>query len=198
MLAVVAEDLNADGNVDIYVGSRSALPNVFYTNRGYGSFMTPQKYKPDAFPGNAHQKGAWGVAAGDVNDDGANDLLIGGADGKLTLAVSDVLAGRAAHEHPTYHQKKLEQTKIVTVRVSGKKGVLGARVELADAKGRVIGVRVIGSNVSTGCRGPNTVNLAVREPGTYVLTVRFSDGFTTRKPLDLASEGKRFVVAVKR
>ena len=194
MLPVVAEDLNADGNVDVYAASRSALPNMFYTNRGYGSFMTPVKYKPEAFPGGTHQKGAWGLAVGDVNSDGANDLLLSGADGRLSLVLNDTLAGRGNSEHPTHHEQKRAQTSIVTVHVKGDRGVLGARVELTNEDGQIVGLRVIGSNVTTGCRGSDTVNLAVREAGQHTLTIHFSDGNVRTWPVDIQDTNQHIVL----
>ena len=74
---------------------------------------------------------------------------------------------------------------------------LGADVRLTDAAGRLAGRRVIGSQVLTGCRGPDTINLAVREAGEYTLSVRFSDGATRTWPVDLRTE-KRAVVAASR
>jgi hypothetical protein len=188
MLPVIAEDLNADGNVDIYAGSRAVHRNAIYGNRGYGSFTTPVLHKPGIFPGEANQRGAWGLAAGDAKGDGTNDLLLGGADGSLVLIPNNVLADRKPTENPTLAERVLARTKILTVHVRGKVGVLGAVVTLADDKGRVVGMRVIGSNVATGCRGPDTVNLAVRQPGAYTLTVRFSDGHVQRQPVDLTKE----------
>jgi len=197
-LPVLAEDLNADGYVDLYAGSRSAvLPNVYYMNRGYGSFVVPTRYKQGVFPGKAHQVGAWGLAAGDSNGDGANDLLLGGVDGVLTLLVNDTLSLRQARENPTRQEKKLEQTSIVTVRVSGRLGVLGAKVTLADAKQGVLARRDIGANIATGCRGPDTVNLAVREPGPYVVAVRYSDGLVGTWPADVTKE-RHVTVEAKR
>ncbi len=198
LLPVVAEDLNADGNVDLYAGSRLAVPNMLYTNRGYGSFMTPHKYKPEAFPGAAHQKGAWGVAAGDVDGDGANDILLGAPDGRLTLMMNDTLSLRQPKEHAAYHDRKLEGAKIVSVRVSGKRGVVGADVRVVDASGEVAGRRVIGANIATGCRGPDTVNLVVREPGPYEVRVRYSDGFERVWPVDLSGGGRRTLLEADR
>jgi hypothetical protein len=198
MLALIAEDLNADGCVDVYAASRSAVPNMFYTNRGYGSFMTPHKYSDEAFPGRAHQGGAWGLAAGDANADGANDLLLGAPDGTVTLMVSDTLRLRRPKPRPTHHERKRLQTRIVSARVRGRRGVLGAEVRLADESGRVVARRVIGSNVATGCRGPDAVNLAVREPASYTLTVRFADGATRSWPVDLPAAGGRVVVEADR
>ena len=43
--------------------------------------------------------------------------------------------------------------------------------------------RTVGAQVLTGCRGPDTVNLAVREPGDYTLRVRFADGAVTKQAL---------------
>ena len=61
--------------------------NQFHTNRGYGSFMDATLYNDAAF-GDAHGKGAWGAAAGDINGDGMNDLLLGHVDGSITVMLS--------------------------------------------------------------------------------------------------------------
>jgi len=202
MLGVVAEDLNADGIVDIYATSRTGLPNMFYVNRGYGSFAVPSKRHDEVLAGAVHRKGGWGVAAGDANNDGANDLLIAGLDGTVTLLVNDVLARRHDRKRPTWHEKKLAAAKIVTIRVRGKLGVLGAVVQLADAQGSIIGQRIIGANVSTGCRGPDDVNLVVREvptgadgkPTPLALTIRWGDGKTRESPVVLPADKRRVVI----
>ncbi|MEI7908421.1 MAG: VCBS repeat-containing protein [Verrucomicrobiota bacterium] len=185
-LAAAAEDLNADGRVDIYAISRQAgTPNGYYVNRGHGSFIASLRYNAKAIPGPAHQQGALGVAIGDVNGDGANDILLGGTDGKLTLLVNDTLSLREPKESSTAQEKVLEQTGIVSVRVVGPRGVIGARVTLQDKAGHTVSVRDIGCNVATGCAGPDTLNLAVRQPGEYKLTVRYSDGFSCAKSITI-------------
>ncbi len=196
---VIAEDLNADGNVDLFAGSRVVQRNAIYGNRGYGSFTTPVLHKPNLFPGPAYLRGALGLAAGDADGDGANDLLIGGADGNLVLVPNAALAGRAPKDHPTLVEQVLERTKILTVHVSGKTGVLGATVTLVDSTGKVVGLRAIGSNVATGCRGPDTVNLAVREPaGAHVLKVAFSDGTKQEWPVDLAGAARQIAIQAEK
>ncbi len=200
-LATVAEDLNADGNVDVYCASRGNNTHMLYINRGYGSFTFTSKYRTDAdaiFPGKASARATWGLAAGDVDGDGANDLLLGMADGSLVLLVNDVLAKRKPKEHSTLVERVLERTKILSVRVTGKVGVLGAVVTLADDKGSVVGMRVIGSNVATGCRGPDTVNLAVRQPGAYTLTVRYSGGTKKQWPVNLSGESKQIIIQAEK
>lgn len=187
MFPVIAEDLNADGLVDLYVGSRKPAQNALYLSRGYGSFTTAVSHKPDIFVGESHERGAWALAAGDADGDGVNDLLVGCADGSLLLIPNDSLRLREPKEHPTSDQALLAKAGILSVSVRGKHGVLGARVTLADAQGRIVGMRDIGSNIATGCRGPDTVNLAVRETGPQVLTVRFSDGKTQTRPVELRS-----------
>jgi len=54
-------------------------------------------------------------------------------------------------------------------------GTLGADVQLVDGGGKTTLRRTVGTQVLTGCRGPDTVNFAVREPGDYTLRVRFAD-----------------------
>ena len=174
-IATLVEDLDMDGYADPYTISRDENQrNQFHTNRGYGSFMDASLYDASAF-GAAHGKGAWGVAAGDVNGDGMNDLLLGHIDGEITLVLSDAAEARKPTEHPTYHAKKLQQTCILSVTLKGH-GVVGADVRLIDREANTVLRRTVGTQVLTGCRGPDTVNLAVREPGDYTLRVRFADG----------------------
>jgi len=187
-IATLAEDLNMDGYVDLYTISRDEVQqNQFHTNRGYGSFMDPSLYDPTCF-GSAHGKGAWGVAAGDVNGDGMNDLLLGHIDGEITLVLSDAAEVRRPTEHPTYHEKKLQQTCVVSVTLKGL-GTLGADVQLVDGRGKTTLRRTVGTQVLSGCRCPNTVNLAVREPGDYTLRVQFADGTVKEEKLKIGETG---------
>lgn len=196
MFPVLAEDLNADGLVDLYVGSRKAAQNAIYLNRGYGSFTTAVSHKPDIFVGESHERGAWSLAAGDADGDGVNDLLLGCADGSLLLIPNDSLRLREPKEHQLPDEVLLGKAAILSVNVRGKRGVLGARVTLADAQGKIVGMRDIGSNIATGCRGPDTVNLAVQEPGKCVLTVRYADGKVRTWPVNLEPSKRTVIDAV--
>jgi hypothetical protein len=123
--------------------------------------------------------------AGDLNNDGADDLVIGNSAGQLSLIVNDTPAMRTPVEHPTADIAHLLQVRLLSVRVTGLTGVVGARVTVTDADGRVVGRGDIGGNVASGCRGPDTINFAVRGPGRYTVTVRYADGLTNTWPVDL-------------
>jgi len=196
-LMAVAEDFTADGTVDVYVASRLAEQKCFYLmNRGYGSFMISQKYAGGkVFPPEVYNRGAWGLATDDATGDGANDLLIGGAGGKFSLLVNATLKARKPTEHPTYHERKRLRTRIVTVAVRGRTGVVEATVSLIDEGNRIVALHRIGSNVGVGCRGPDATCLAVREPGNYTLRVRFSDDNTRSWPIDLTGQKRSTIHA---
>lgn len=48
--------------------------------------------------------------------------------------------------------------------------------------------RTVAAQVLTGCRGPDTLNLAVREPGDYTLSVRFADGTVKKKKITVGKK----------
>lgn len=191
MLGSLAEDLDADGQVDLYSLSRSEA-NILHLNRGCGSFIAPHKYLDSLSPGKAHQAGAWGAAAGDVDGDGAIDLVLCGHDGAVTLLPNASLALRQPPEEGEalpHHDRIRLQARTVAVTVTGKKGVLGTQLTLRDAQGRIAARRTIGNQVLTGCRGPDRAVITVLWPGRYVLTARFGDGRTRSLELDLTRPG---------
>jgi len=198
-LAMIAEDLDADGSVDVFVASREQLPCKLFTNRGYGSFTVPLKYKAAVMPESVQQFGTWGLAAGDATGDGANDLLMGGVDGRILLLVNGTLDDRplVASDEATAMNQVLARTRIVSVTVSGR-GTVGAEVVLSDAAGRVVCRRQVGGNTATGCRGPDTLNMAVREPGPMTLTVRYGDGVKKSWPVSLTIPERRTVMRAHR
>jgi hypothetical protein len=180
MFMALAEDLNCDGTVDLYAASKVKGTASFYVaNRGYASFMQPEKYLGGKIiPPAVYNRPAWGLATGDVNGDGAPDVLVGGVDGKVSLMINETLTDRPdeAEVSTTGDARKQIQTRLFTVRCGADKGVLGSRLSLIDAKSRAVTHRWIGTNVGAGCCGPNEFVLAVREPGSYTLRLQLADG----------------------
>ena len=198
----IAEDLNADGTVDLYAASGLKSISAFYVaNRGYASFMLPEKYKGGkVVPPGVYNKTAWGLAAGDVNGDGAPDMLVGGLDGKLSLLINETLTDRPAKaEASRTHDIKMQiQTRIVTVKPGGAKGLVGGRLTLMDAKGKPVTHRWIGTNIGVGCCGPAQLTLAVRQPGSYTLHLQMGDRSVRKQTLVINEKTPRHQVLTLR
>ncbi|MGI8990551.1 MAG: CRTAC1 family protein [Bryobacteraceae bacterium] len=72
--AVLFDDFNQDGKIDIFVANDSD-PNYLYVNRGDGTFQEAALPTGVAFSGDGRAQSNMGVAAGDFNNDGLLDLL---------------------------------------------------------------------------------------------------------------------------
>lgn len=74
-LGVLASDLDADGDVDIYVANDSN-PNFVYRNEGDGTFKETGGWNGAGHSGDGRPQGSMGVDAGDFTGDGLQDLLV--------------------------------------------------------------------------------------------------------------------------
>ncbi len=194
----IAEDLSANGEVDVFSVTRltESSSNVFHLNRGYGSFMYPERYEV-VFPGKSYTIGAGGAAAGDMDGDGANDLVLGGLDGRLVLSPNETLALRTPKEHPKQEEAKLLATRILTVTPKAKVGLRGAKLWMENAAGETVAMRVLGAGSPAGSQGPDVVNFAIREPGDYTLHIRYSDGETKSQSVKIGSDKRQMIELVR-
>jgi hypothetical protein len=73
--AVRAGDLDADGDLDVYVANDSDA-NYYYRNEGDGTFKEVGMWTGPAFDAGGAAQAGMGVAVGDPNGDGAVDVLV--------------------------------------------------------------------------------------------------------------------------
>jgi hypothetical protein len=74
-LGVVVDDFNGDGWPDIYVAN-DATPNQLWINRHDGTFEDQGLLSGTAFNAAGRPEGSMGIAAGDVENDGDDDMFI--------------------------------------------------------------------------------------------------------------------------
>jgi hypothetical protein len=187
-LATIGDDWNLDGHVDLFTISQAANGhNRYIINRGYGSFMlaTVHKAFDQMFQGPSIETGGRSLASGDLNGDGAPDLIIGKDSGHVTLILNDTLAVRAPMTHPPREIAVLEKTRLLTTRVLGKLGVVGAQIRVTDPDGRLVARRDLGTNVASGSWDSTQVTFALRTPGKYKITVTYADGLERTSEVDL-------------
>lgn len=192
MIGAIAEDFNLDGYMDFYTVARGdAGQNRLLLGRGYGTFMhaDPHRYYGPVFPSAIGEAGGWGSAAGDVDGDGSSDLVVTNGRGEAVLVLNNTLSLRACKDaHPIDDLKVLSGAGVLAVDVRGR-GTLGATVSVLSADNKCIGRRYIGSNISTGCRGPDRATFAIRKAGDCTVQVRYADGHVVKAAAQLPAGG---------
>lgn len=190
-LATIADDWNLDGHVDIFTVSQATNGhNRYIVNRGYGSFMlsTVHKAYEHMFKGPAIESGGLAVSSGDLNADGAPDIVIGGGTGHVTMIMNDTLAARAPIPHAPREIAVLEKTRLLTVRLLGPLGLVNARIRIFDTEGQLVARRDLGMNVASGCWDPTQVSFALRSAATYSIQVQYADGLERSAQADLTTQ----------
>jgi hypothetical protein len=80
-LGVVANDLDGDGDTDIYLAN-DQMPNILWINEGDGTFVDEALVRGCALNAHGRPEAGMGVVAEDVDDDGDWDLFMCHIDGE--------------------------------------------------------------------------------------------------------------------
>jgi hypothetical protein len=152
--SAAAGDFDNDGRLDLVIGCLRG-PNRFFRNRGDGTFEdTTEKI-------GLHRRwfNTQAVCLVDLNHDGRLDMVFNneGQESVVLLANPDPKTSRTP----------------VTLRIGGKEGVIGSRVQIFKGGGLVHAQDI---SASAGRNQPPAVAHFALEPGTYRVQVRYSSG----------------------
>jgi hypothetical protein len=162
-VSAVWGDLNNDGLLDLVVTGKTGLVRV-YLNKGDGKFHyatselgLEQKFKAD------------GVVLADFNKDGLLDMvLLGAAEDPCVILMSKL---KGTHSP-------------VTVRFGGPHSAIGARVEVVDGAGKLLGARYLAGGDGRNMQAAPEARFAL-PAGKYRLRVRYSSGETVVREIQV-------------
>ncbi len=163
-VSAVWGDLNNDGLLDLVVTCKTGLVRV-YLNEGFGKF----RYAT-AELGLEQRFKAAGVVLADFNKDGLLDMLLLGAEDQPCVILMSKVKGRYAP---------------VTVRFAGPRSAIGARVEVADGAGKLLGTRHIAGGDGRNLQAAPEARFAL-PAGKYVARVRYSSGEVVTREIRVA------------
>ena len=167
-------DFDNDGHLDLLVGCLKG-PNRFLRNKGDGSFEDAT----DLVGLGQAIFNSQAVAQVDLNNDGSLDMVFNneGQDSVVLLGNN----GTASKKVP------------LALNVTGKAGIIGSRVQVSDAQGKLVGAQEISAGEGRGGQQPPLARFAL-EPGTYRVTLRYSNGQTRTTEVRLDSGPTRRVL----
>ncbi|MEZ4869924.1 MAG: FG-GAP-like repeat-containing protein [Caldilineaceae bacterium] len=93
--SVAVGDVNGDGTLDLITCNTNGDPNVVYLNDGQGNFDWPGSGRPFGIGNDV----TWSVAVGDMNGDGALDLVTGNV-GQSVFYLNDGQGNFPGQGHP--------------------------------------------------------------------------------------------------
>jgi hypothetical protein len=163
-VSAVWGDLNNDGLLDLVVTCKTGLVRV-YLNEGDGKF----RYAT-AELGLEQRFKAAGVVLADFNKDGLLDMLLLGADDQPCVILMSKLKGRHTP---------------VTVGFGGPRSAIGARVEVVDGTGKLLGTRHIAGGDGRNLQATPEARFAL-PAGKYVARVRYSSGEVVSREISVA------------
>jgi hypothetical protein len=143
-------------------------PNRFFRNKGNGTFEDATEAI------GLHQRifNTQAVALVDLNGDGVLDMVFNNEGQE-----SCVLLGS-----PEFVRKNTP----VTLHIQGKSGVVGSRVQVTDADGKLHGTHHVSGGDGRGGQAPPSARFALN-PGKYRVELELSNGARRAKDIEVAS-----------